>query len=142
MFLTWSPKLIFTNEKKNLRFLLYSMLILGQNLGQNLAFQGPLSFKFHNQIDINLQYFPFTYTRSFTAKVKFRYSEKATKFEKIFHIKFDITEQHQILRRRFFKILWPSQNIRTLLNSLLFKYIYCARRLIKKEMVCNFPLMS
>ena len=49
--------------------------------------------------------------------LKFGYSEKATKFEKIYHLKFDVTEQ-----RRFFQILWPSQNIWTLqkghLNSI------------------------
>ena len=45
--------------------------------------------------------------------LKFRYSENATKFEKIFHLQFDITEKRQILSGRFFQILWPSQNIRT-----------------------------
>ena len=34
--------------------------------------------------------------------IKFGYSEKATKFEKIFHLKFDATQ-----------ILWPFQNIQT-----------------------------
>ena len=34
--------------------------------------------------------------------LKFGYSEKATKFEKIFHVKFDVTEQCQILSGRFF----------------------------------------
>ena len=48
------------------------------------------------------------------AMVKFRYSEKATRFEKIFHLKFDVTQQRQILSGRFFRILWPSQNIQTL----------------------------
>ena len=43
--------------------------------------------------------------------LKFGYSEKATKFEKIYHLKFDVTEQRQILSGRFFQILWPSQNI-------------------------------
>ena len=38
----------------------------------------------------------------FDCEVKFGYSEKATKFEKIFHLKFDVTEQRQILSRRFF----------------------------------------
>ena len=47
-------------------------------------------------------------------QLKFGYSEKATKFKKIFHLEFDVTEWHQILRGRFFQILWPSQNIRTL----------------------------
>ena len=46
--------------------------------------------------------------------VKFGYSEKTKKFEKIIHLKFDVTEYHQIISRRFFQILWPSQNIRTL----------------------------
>ena len=46
--------------------------------------------------------------------VKLGYSEKATKFEKIFQLKFDVTEQRQILSGRFFQILWPSQNIPTL----------------------------
>ena len=49
--------------------------------------------------------------------LKFGYSEKATKFEKIFHVKFDITEQRQILSGRFFQILWPSQNIQTLIEN-------------------------
>ena len=39
--------------------------------------------------------------------LKFGYSEKATKFEKIFKLQVDF----------FFQILWPSQNIRTLLLS-------------------------
>ena len=47
--------------------------------------------------------------------LKFGYSEKATKFEEIFHVKFDVTEYRQILSGRFFQFLWPSQNIRTLL---------------------------
>ena len=54
-------------------------------------------------------------TNSWLAQVKFGYSEKATKFEKIFRLKFDVTEQRQILNGRFFQILWSSQNIRTLL---------------------------
>ena len=49
-----------------------------------------------------------------TAHLKFGYSEKATKFEKIFHLKFDITDWRQILSGIFFQISWPSQNIRTL----------------------------
>ena len=56
-------------------------------------------------------------TKNFGADIdtiKFGYSEKATKFEKIFHLKFDLTEKRQILSGRFFQILWPSQNIRTL----------------------------
>ena len=46
-------------------------------------------------------------------QLKFGYSEKATKFEKIFHLKFDVTEceECQNLSGRFFRILWPSQNI-------------------------------
>ena len=46
--------------------------------------------------------------------VKLGYSEKATKFEKVLHIKFDITEYCHILSGRFFQILWPAQNIQTL----------------------------
>ena len=46
--------------------------------------------------------------------MKFGYSEKATKFEEIFHLKFEVTESRQILSGRFFQILWPSQNIQTL----------------------------
>ena len=34
--------------------------------------------------------------------LKVGYSEKATKFEKIFHLRFDITESNQILSGRFF----------------------------------------
>ena len=30
-------------------------------------------------------------------RVKFEYSEKATKFEKIIHLKFDVTEKGQVL---------------------------------------------
>ena len=40
----------------------------------------------------------------------------ATKFDKIFHFKFDVTEQCQIFSGRFFQILWLSQNIPTLIN--------------------------
>ena len=54
-----------------------------------------------------------------TNPLKFGYSEKATQFEKIFHIEFDATQELQILSGRFFQILWPSQNIRSL-NKLLF----------------------
>jgi hypothetical protein len=45
--------------------------------------------------------------------VKFGHS-KGTKFEKIFHLKFDATEQRQIESGRFFQILCPSQNVQTL----------------------------
>ena len=57
-------------------------------------------------------------------QLKFGYSEKATKFEKIFHLKFDATQWRQILCGRFFQ-MWPSQNIRTLKScgGLLFKKI-------------------
>ena len=51
----------------------------------------------------------------FIVYLKFGFSEKATKFEKIFHVKFNVTEYHQILRGRFFQILRPSQNIQTLI---------------------------
>ena len=50
--------------------------------------------------------------------LKFGYSEMATKFERIFHLKFDVTQWRQILSGRFFQILWSSQNIRTLPNKL------------------------
>ena len=47
--------------------------------------------------------------------VKFGHSEKNTKFEKIFHLKFDVTQQCQILGGRFFfQILCSSQNVQTL----------------------------
>jgi hypothetical protein len=46
-------------------------------------------------------------------KLKFGHSKKNTKYEKIFHLKFDTTEQHQILSGRFFQNLCPSQNIQT-----------------------------
>ena len=48
--------------------------------------------------------------------VKFGRSEKGKKFEKIFHLKFDATEQRQILSGRFFQILSLSQNVQTLLE--------------------------
>ena len=45
--------------------------------------------------------------------VKFEYSEKATKFEKIFHLKCDSVTS--IFKWKiFFQILWPSQNMLTL----------------------------
>ena len=43
--------------------------------------------------------------------LKFGRFEKGTKFEKIFHSKFDAT---QTQGGRFFQILWPFQKIRTL----------------------------
>ena len=46
--------------------------------------------------------------------VKSGYSERTTEFEKIFHLKFDVTQYRQILSGRFFQILWSFQNIRTL----------------------------
>ena len=39
---------------------------------------------------------------------------EAKKFEKFFHLKFDVNEWRQILSGRFFQILWPSQNTQTL----------------------------
>ena len=48
--------------------------------------------------------------------LKFGYFEKATVFEKIFHLKFDATESSQILSGRFFQILCASQNVQTLLT--------------------------
>ena len=54
----------------------------------------------------------------FQKQIKIGYSEKATKFKKIFHLRFDVTEYRQILSGRFFQILWPSQNIRTLMNTI------------------------
>ena len=50
--------------------------------------------------------------------LKLGYFEKATKFEQIFHLKFDITEWCQIFSGRFFQIFWPSQNVRTLSNHI------------------------
>ena len=55
-------------------------------------------------------YLPSSSKMSTVNSLKFGYSEKATKFEKIFHLKFDVTYVED-----FFQILWPSQNIRTLL---------------------------
>ena len=43
--------------------------------------------------------------------LKFGYFEKATKFEKIFHLKFDATKYCQIKSGRWAKFLWPSQNV-------------------------------
>ena len=43
-------------------------------------------------------------------ELKFGHSEKNTKFEKIFHLKFDVTQQCQIL----IQILCSSQNVQTL----------------------------
>ena len=55
---------------------------------------------------------------SYILLLKLGYSEKATKFEKIFYLKFYVTDYRQILSGRFFQILWPSQNIRTLISYL------------------------
>ena len=49
--------------------------------------------------------------------LKFGYYEKATKFEKIFHLKFDITEERQVQGGRFFQILWPFQKTQTLTHE-------------------------
>ena len=46
--------------------------------------------------------------------VKFGLFEKATKFGKKIHLKFDLTEKPQIQFGRFFQILWLFQKIRTL----------------------------
>ena len=46
--------------------------------------------------------------------LKFGRSEKGTKFEKIFDLEFDATEQRQILSGRFFQILCQFQNVQTL----------------------------
>ena len=48
--------------------------------------------------------------------VKLGPSEKTTKFKKIFHLKFDNTQQRQILSVRFFSILCSSQIVPTLPN--------------------------
>ena len=39
---------------------------------------------------------------NFETKLKFEYSEKATQFEKIFHLKFDATQWRQILSGNFY----------------------------------------
>ena len=69
------------------------------------------AFKKGNRLmpSINNNYLGF-----FLESLKFGYSEKATKFEKIFHLKFDATQKRQIISGIFFQILWPSQNIGTL----------------------------
>ena len=59
---------------------------------------------------------------NFHVELNFGYSEKATKFEKISNLKFDVTQYCQILSGRFFQILWPSQNIRTLTHFLKSKF--------------------
>ena len=46
--------------------------------------------------------------------LKFRYCEKATQFDKIFHLFLKILDNVKIKRGDFFKILWPSHNIRPL----------------------------
>ena len=56
--------------------------------------------------------------------LKFGYSEKATKFEKILHLEFDATQQRQIFSGRFYQILWPSQIIRTLEYSTDFNIFF------------------
>ena len=52
----------------------------------------------------------FSFSQKIRLKLKFTYSEKATKFCKISTV--DCLDWH--LRWRFFKILWPSQNTSTL----------------------------
>ena len=51
--------------------------------------------------------------------LKFGLFEKSTKFEKIFHLKFDTIEERQILSGRFFQIMCPSQNVQTLKDNFL-----------------------
>ena len=54
---------------------------------------------------------------------KLKFSEKTTKFEKIFHLKFDITQKRQILSGRFFQIMSASQNVQTLTKENCFRII-------------------
>ena len=49
--------------------------------------------------------------------IKLGLSEKGTKFEKIFHFQFDVTQQHQILSGRF-QMLCLSQKVPSLNESL------------------------
>ena len=49
--------------------------------------------------------------------VKFGDFEKATKFEKLFHLIFVISQYLQILSGRFFQILFPYQKVRTLYQA-------------------------
>ena len=69
----------------NLRLILYN-----SNLGQP-----PLHSRVHNKNAIQAMEFQLVF-------LKFEHSEKDTKFEKIFHLKFDVTQQCQILSGRFF----------------------------------------
>ena len=57
----------------------------------------------------------------FFVKVHGMYSEKARKFEIIsqFYLKLISKYLSKNIERYFFKLLWPSQNIRTLLGTLL-----------------------
>ena len=59
-------------------------------------------------------YIQLAYTRWLNIQLKFRYYEKAIKIHPIFHFLVDITQQRQIISRRWYKFLWLSQNIRTL----------------------------
>ena len=52
-------------------------------------------------------------------KLKLPHFEKATKFEKIFHLKFDVLSIVKFKVEDFSKLLWPSQNIRTLIKLCL-----------------------
>ena len=52
-----------------------------------------------------------------TLGLNFGRSEKGTKFEKIFHFQFDVTQRRQILSGSFFQILCLSQKVHTLLRD-------------------------
>ena len=58
----------------------------------------------------------YQHSKTLAYLVKFGRSEKNTKFEKIFLLKFDVTQQRQILSRRFFEMC-PSQKVQTLLGT-------------------------
>ena len=72
------------------------------------------SFIFNNELKYFWRHFLFCHAPAFSQDIselfiirllKLRYSEKATKFEKIFHLTFDATEYRQISGRFFFKFV-------------------------------------
>ena len=70
----------------------------------------------------NSKYFGHLVAGFLSLHVKFGYSEKATKFEKIFHLKFDVTENIRtlVLLKCGFHSLWmTSYEIHTLILDLV-----------------------
>ena len=88
---------------------LKSMTVIGSDVIDVTRKKGARFFHAPHAVDcLDFTDFLLLLMVSTTFPLKFGYSEKATKFEKIFHLKFNVTEYRQILSGRFFQISWPS----------------------------------